>query len=67
MAKKKEAKFEDQMNRLKEIVEFLEKDNVDLDKSLDLYQEGLLLSKSLKEELNKFENKIKELNDESDE
>ena len=61
---KKEMNFEDKMNRLQEIVAKLEKDNTDLDASLDLYQEGLKLSKSLKDELNKFEDKIKELNEE---
>lgn len=67
MAKKSELKFEDQMNRLQEIVSEIEKDNSDLDKCIELYQEGLKLSKSLKEELNKFEDKIKELNEDEDE
>lgn len=65
MAKKTELKFEDKMNKLQDIVSKLEKDNVDLDASLDLYKEGLLLSKQLKDELTKFENKIKEINDKS--
>lgn len=67
MAKKAEMKFEDQMNRLQEIVNELEKDNADLDKSIELYQEGLKLSKSLKDELAKFEKKINELNEDEDE
>lgn len=67
MAKKTEMKFEDQMNRLQEIVNELEKDNADLDKSIELYQEGLKLSKSLKDELAKFEKKINELNEDEDE
>lgn len=62
MAKKTEMNFEDKMNKLKDIVAELEKENVDLDKSINLYKEGLELTKSLKEELGKFENKIKELN-----
>lgn len=66
MAKKNELKFEDQMNRLQDIVNELEKDGSDLDKSIELYQEGLKLSKSLKDELSKFEEKIKELNEEQD-
>lgn len=65
MPKKTEVKFEDQMNRLQEIVNELEKDSSDLDKSIDLYQEGLKLSKSLKDELSKFEKKINELNEAS--
>lgn len=65
MPKKTEVKFEDQMNRLQEIVNELEKDSSDLDKSIDLYQEGLKLSKSLKDELSEFEKKINELNEAS--
>lgn len=62
MAKSKEIKFEDKMKNLQNIVEKLEKDNIDLDASLDLYKQGLELSKDLKEELEKFEKKIKEIN-----
>ena len=64
MAKKNTNNFEQQMKRLQEIVEQLEKEDIDLDSSLNLYQEGLTLSKSLKSELNKFEDKIKSLNEE---
>lgn len=64
MAKKTEMNFEDKMSRLQEIVDELEKENVDLDKSISLYKEGLELSKTLKDELSKFEDKIKELNEE---
>ena len=53
MAKKTEMNFEDKMNKLKDIVAELEKENVDLDKSINLYKEGLDLTKSLKEELGK--------------
>ena len=58
----KELKFEDQMKKLEEIVEKLESNDVDLDDSISLYEEGLKLSKSLKEQLKKFEKKINELN-----
>lgn len=64
MAKKTEMNFEDKMSRLQEIVDELEKENVDLDKSISLYKEGLELSKTLKDELSNFEDKIKELNEE---
>lgn len=67
MAKKTELKFEDKMNRLQEIVEQLEKDNVDLDMSLQIYQEGLQLSKQLKDELSSYESKIEKLNKENNE
>ena len=62
----KELKFEDQMKKLEQIVEKLESNDVDLDDSISLYEEGLKLSKSLKEQLNKFEKKINELNKNDD-
>ena len=55
-------RFEDQMDRLENIVNELENENTDLDTSLQLYEEGLDLSKNLKEELEKFQQKIDELN-----
>ncbi|MBR5755819.1 MAG: exodeoxyribonuclease VII small subunit [Erysipelotrichaceae bacterium] len=63
----KEMNFEKQMKKLQEIVEKLEKDDVDLEESISLYEEGLVLSKSLKEQLNKFEARIKELGSKEDE
>ena len=63
----KELKFEDQMNRLQEIVDQLEKESIDLDKSISLYEEGLKLSKSLKEQLSKFEAQIDSLSEEENE
>lgn len=67
MAKKNTNNFEQQMKRLQEIVEQLEKEDIDLDSSLNLYQEGLTLSKNLKAELNKFEDKINKIAEEQDE
>lgn len=61
----KEIKFEEKMIRLKSIVSELEKEDIELDKTISLYQEGLNLSKELKEELNKFENTINELSGEN--
>ncbi len=55
------AKFEDRMKRLEEIVTILEKGDEDLDKSLKLFEEGLQLSKQLKDELKEYEKKIEEL------
>ena len=54
----KQPKFEEQMKKLQEIVEELEKNDVDLDTSISLYEEGLELSKSLKLQLQSFEEKI---------
>ena len=51
-------KFEDGMKRLEEIVESLEKGDLDIDKSLKLFEEGLDLSKKLQKELKGYEEKI---------
>ena len=59
----KELSFEKQMLKLQEIVEKLEKGDVELDASIALYEEGLKLSKGLKKQLTDFENRINELNE----
>ena len=58
--------FETQMNKLEEIVNKLEKGDTDLDESLKLYEDGLKLSKVLKQELDKFEKKIEELSNQDE-
>ena len=62
MAKKKDS-FEDRMKKLQNIVDKLEKDDIDLDKSIEFYQEGLELSKELRKELKSFEDKINRINE----
>lgn len=54
-------KFEDKMKRLQEIVNLLDSSDIELDKSISLYKEGLELSKELKEQLSAYEEKIEEL------
>lgn len=54
-------KFEDKMKRLQEIVDLLDSSDIELDKSISLYKEGLELSKELKEQLSAYEEKIGEL------
>lgn len=54
-------KFEDKMNRLSKIVENLDNEEISLDESIKLYEEGLKLSKELQEQLNVFEEKINDL------
>lgn len=54
-------KFEDKMKRLQEIVDFLDSSDIELDKSISLYKEGLELSRELKEQLSAYEEKIEEL------
>lgn len=63
----KELTFEQQMKKLEEIVEKLEKDDVDLEESIKLYEEGLNLSKTLKKQLDVFEKKISELGKDDEE
>lgn len=57
----KEGKFEQQMNKLRDIVDRLEKGDIGLNESIGLYEEGLKLSRSLKKQLDSFEEKIDEL------
>ena len=59
--------FEKQMTRMQEIVEILEKGEVSLDESIKLYEEGLNLSKSLKNQLKEYENLINKINKETNE
>lgn len=54
-------KFEDKMQRLQEIVDLLDSSDIELDKSISLYKEGIELSKELKEQLSAYEEKIEEL------
>ena len=55
-------RFEDQMKMLQDIVDRLEKEDIDLDESIRLYEEGLKLSKQLKVQLAAFEERIRDLN-----
>ncbi len=59
----KETSFEQEMKKLQKIVEKIESNEVSLDESISLYEDGLKLSKSLKKQLEAFEKKISEIND----
>lgn len=59
-------KFADQLARLEEIVKLLEQEDIDLDVSLELYEEGLDLSQKLQQRLTKYEEKINSLQGEKD-
>ncbi len=54
-------KFEDKMNRLKDIVSKIDDENTDLDLSIKLYEEGLKLADDLKKQLNVYEKQIEEI------
>lgn len=45
MSKKEQPSFEEALTRLEEIVNELEDDSISLEKSIDLYEEGIELSK----------------------
>lgn len=58
---KKKITFEDSLKRLQEISEKLESEEISLDESVKLYEEGIELSKNCFNELNNAELKVKEL------
>jgi len=53
--------FEDDLRRLEQIVQSLEEGSVPLDKAVDLYDEGLTLSRACAERLRATELRIKKL------
>lgn len=56
-----EIKFEKAMNRLEHIVEELEKGELDIDKSLEIFEEGIKMSRVCTKKLNEAEQKIEKL------
>lgn len=50
--------FEEALNKLEEIVHYLENESLDLDKSLKIFEEGMNLSRICNEKLEKAERKI---------
>ncbi|MBC8313568.1 MAG: exodeoxyribonuclease VII small subunit [Candidatus Cloacimonetes bacterium] len=60
-----EIKFEKALNRLQEIVDLMESENLDIEKSLEYYEEGVKLVKNCSDKLRKIENKISLLSEES--
>ena len=65
MAKKKNKNsFEEDLKRLEEISSTLESENIELDDSMSLYEEGVKLSKNCLQTLKKAELKITELRNE---
>ena len=49
------------MNRLEQIVEELEKGELDIDKSLEIFEEGIKMSRVCSKKLNEAEQKIEKL------
>jgi exodeoxyribonuclease VII small subunit len=60
--KKTEKSFEDSFTRLEKILEKLESEDVTLDETIKLYEEGLTLTKFCYDKLNNAELRIKEIN-----
>ena len=59
--KNKELSFEISLKKLEEIVEQLESGNIDLEKSVELYEKGIELKKICEEKLRKVELQIKKI------
>ena len=54
-------KFEKAMQRLEQIVEDIEKGELDIDKSLEIFEEGIKMSRVCSKKLNEAEAKIEKL------
>lgn len=67
MPKKKSSSFEKDLKRLEEISGLLEDESVDLEEALNLYEEGIELSRSCISALKKAELRITELKKRLDE
>jgi exodeoxyribonuclease VII small subunit len=60
--KKTEKSFEENFSRLEKILEKLESEDVTLEETIKLYEEGLTLTKFCYDKLNNAELRIKEIN-----
>lgn len=58
MAKQKAQSFEKSMSELEEIVSLLESKDMELEKSLDLFEKGVKLYSTCKKQLGEVEKKI---------
>jgi exodeoxyribonuclease VII small subunit len=63
MAEKERPSFEEALQRLEDIVNQLEDESISLEKSIDLYEEGIKLSKICTETLEEAELRIKKVAD----
>ncbi len=60
-----DVKFEESMENLKTVVSKLEKDDISLDEAIELYKQGVELSKKCKDKLESAEKVIKTVIDEN--
>lgn len=63
MSKKERPSFEEALARLEEIVEKLESENISLEESVSLYEEGIKLSKKCSQTLEDAELRIEKVNE----
>lgn len=63
MSKKERPSFEDALARLEEIVKELEEENISLEKTITLYEEGIELSKTCTETLEQAQLRIEKVNE----
>ena len=61
MNKNKELSFEESLKELENIVDQLESGNIDLEKSVKLYEKGMLLKKNCEDKLKNVEIQIKKI------
>jgi exodeoxyribonuclease VII small subunit len=63
----KELSFEEAITKLEEIVKKLEEGDVPLEKAIEYYQEGMILSKYCNEKLSKVEKQMEQIMNEQGE
>ncbi len=61
MSTKERLDFEEALSKLEHIVEELEEESISLDKSIELYEEGIALSKQCTKTLEEAELRIKKV------
>ncbi|MBO4336630.1 MAG: exodeoxyribonuclease VII small subunit [Lachnospiraceae bacterium] len=66
-SKEKDMSFEQQFERLDELVEKMEDEDTTLEESFESYKEGMMLVKSLNSMIDKIEKEVMELAEEEEE
>ena len=61
MNKNKELSFEESLKELENIVDQLESGDIDLEKSVKLYEKGMLLKKNCEDKLKNVEMQVKKI------
>ena len=61
LKKNKELTFEQNLKKLEEIIDQLESGEIDLEKSVELYEKGMVLKNNCEEKLKKVELQIKKI------